>query len=388
MEFGSSVRGEWRLEPGLVYLNHGTVGVTPAAVLEAQAEIRRAIETNPSRHILREIVGMLGEPAPGRLRAAVERAAVLFGARAEDVVPVENATTGVNAVLHSLGLGEGDKVVIAETTYGGVREAVRHACRLAGAQPVSVRLPHPIRSPEAVLEALDAALPSGPGLAILDHIVSETGAVLPVRELVRLCRERGLRVLIDGAHAPGQIQLDVPSYGADAYVGNLHKWAFAPRSCGLLWVAPELQPRMHPVVVSWNLDQGFAAEFEWTGTRDPSAFLAVPAALDFLDRLDFEALRKYNHGLLWRGVEWLNGLWDTSTTAGEKMSAFMTAVELPPRFEATPANASRLRDALLFEHRIEAPVFEFGGRLWVRLSVQVYNEFRDFERLAEALDAL
>ena len=388
MQFGRAVRGEWLLEPGLVYLNHGTVGVTPTVVLEAQAEIRRRIETNPSRHILREIVGMLGEPAPGALRAAVEKAAELFNARPDDVVPIENATTGVNAVLQSLELGAGDKVVIAETTYGGVRQAVRHVCRRSGAELVCLRLPHPIEAPEPVLEAVAAALPAGPGLVVLDHIVSETGAVLPVRELVGLCRDRGLRVLIDGAHAPGQIELDVASYGADVYVGNLHKWAFAPRSCGLLWVDPELQPRIHPAVVSWNLDQGFAAEFEWTGTRDPSAFLALPTAMDFLERLDFAALREYNHDLLWRGVEWLTGRWRTSAAVSEKMSSFMAAVELPRRFEASSANASRLRDALLFEHRIEAPVHELGGRLWVRLSVQVYNEFKDFERLAEALDAL
>jgi len=389
MESGRAVRREWRLEPDLVYLNHGTVGVTPNAVLEAQAEIRRRIETNPSRHLLREVTGLLGDPpSPGSLRAAVEQAAGLLGARAADTVPVENATTAVNAVLQSLGLGPGDRVVVFETAYGGVRQAVRHACRRSGAKVVELRLPHPIESPEQVAEAVSDALPDGPGLALWDHIVSATGAVLPVRPLVRLWRDRGLRVLIDGAHAPGQIELDVPSYGAAASLGNLHKWAFAPRSSGLLWVAPELQAQVHPAVVSWNLDRGLAAEFDWTGTRDPSAFLAVPAALRFLERLDFATLRAYNHGLLWEGVRFLTDRWGTAASACESLSAFMAAVELPPRFEASPANAARLRDALLFAHRIEVPVFELGGHLWVRLSVQVYNERADFERLAEALDAL
>ncbi len=159
-----------------------------------------------------------------------------------------------------------------DTTYGGVRQAVRHVCRRTGASAVAADHPCPIREPGEVLAAIDRAITPRTRLAVLDHIVSETGVVLPLREMVALVRERapGVRVLVDGAHVPGQLALDIPSIGADWYAGNLHKWAFAPRSCGILWAAPEAQDGLHPTVVSWNLDQGFTAEFDWTGTRDPS----------------------------------------------------------------------------------------------------------------------
>ena len=141
-------------------------------------------------------------------------------------------------------------------------------------------------------------------------------------------------------------------------------------------------------MVSWNLDQGFAAEFEWTGTRDPSAFLSVPAGLEFLDRLGFEAVREYNHTLLWQGVEMLTERWETRPIAPQEMSAFMISIGMPRRFEVSHAKAEDLRDRLLFDHGIEVPVFELCGRLWIRLSVQVYNELGDFERLAAAVEAL
>ncbi|MEE2777249.1 MAG: aminotransferase class V-fold PLP-dependent enzyme [Acidobacteriota bacterium] len=392
MTFGRAIRSEWLLDPDAVYLNHGTVGVVPTVVLDAQTAIRLEIEAHPSERLLREVTPLSGAPREGRpggrIRGAAASAAALYRALPDDVAFVDNATTGVNAVLQSLELGADDVVVITETTYGGVREAVRYACRRSGAGLVVARLPCPVESPEQVVDAVAEALPSRPTLAIIDHIESETGVVLPLVELVELCHERGALALVDAAHAPGQLELDVPSYGADAYVGNLHKWAMAPRSCALLWVAPQLQSRIHPTVVSWNLDRGFVAEFDWIGTRDPSGCLAVPAALDFIDRLDFAKMQDYNHDLLWRGVALLTERWGTAAVAPKAMSAFMIAVEMPARFAATKETGDRLRDQLLFEHRIEVPVFALAGRLWTRLSVQVYNELEDFERLAAAVEQL
>lgn len=385
--FGRPILGEWLLDPELTYLNHGTVGATPRVVLDAQEAIRREIEINPSAMILREITPLLGGSG-GRLRAAAGEVADFLGARSEDVAFVGNATEAVNAVLRSRSLGSGDKLLITETTYGGVREAARYACRRSGAELVVAELPCPIGGPAQVLGAIERALLPGTRLAILDHIVSELGVVLPVRELAALCHERGVDVLIDGAHAPGQIPLDVPGLGADWYVGNLHKWAFAPRSCGVLWSAPGAREGLHPLTVSWNLDQGFAPEFDWTGTRDPSAYLAAPAGLAFLRRLGVEALREYNHSLVLRGAALLCERWGGQPLAPADMTAFMATVPLPSVLEASPESARGLRDRLLLEHRIEVPIFAWRDRLWSRLSVQVYNELDDFERLATALAAL
>jgi isopenicillin-N epimerase len=373
--------------------------VTPRAVLAAHTAIRDQIESNPSLNLLREVVPMLGgEERHGRLslRAAVEPVARFVGARPDDLVFVDNDTTGINAVLQSFDLRAGDDVLAMDTTYGGVRQAVRHICRRTGASMVAAEHPCPIREPGDVLAALSRAITPRTRLALLDHIVSETGVVLPLREMIALVRERapGVKVLVDGAHVPGQLALDIPALGADWYAGNLHKWAFAPRSCGILWAAPDAQAGLHPTVVSWNFEQGFTHEFDWTGTRDPSSFLAAPIGIAFLEQLDFAAARAYNHDLLWRGVALLRDRLarhaagePVQVVAPETMSGSMTAIRLPPVFGGTTEAAHRLRDRLLFEHRIEVQVIGWRDRLWMRISTQVYNELEDFELLASALDA-
>jgi isopenicillin-N epimerase len=396
--FGRALMREWPLDPKIHYLNHGTVGVTPRAVLAAHTAIRDQIESNPSLHLLREVVPMVGgEEGQSQLRAAAATVARFFGARADDLVFVDNDTTGINAVLQSFDLGPGDQVLSMDTTYGGVRQAVRHVCKRSGATVIAADHPCPIRAPDDVLAAIERALTPRTRLAVLDHIVSETGAVLPLRELVALCRARvpGIKILVDGAHVPGQLALDIPSLGADWYAANLHKWAFAPRSCGILWAAPESQAGLHPTVVSWNYEQGFTHEFDWTGTRDPSSFLAAPAGIAFLERLGFAAARAYNHDLLWRGIallerrlaRWSDGE-PVQPVAPESMSGAMTAIRLPAALGRDTAAARALRDRLLFDHGIEIQVISWRERLWMRVSIQVYNEIEDLELLADAFDAI
>lgn len=386
--FGRASRGQWPLDPKISYLNHGTVGVTPIEVLEIQESIRREIESNPSAMLLRDISGMLGAPRPGRLRRVAGEIADFVGSRPDDLVFVGNATEGVNAILRSFGLRPGEAVLITEKTYGGVDRAVRHACREAGADIVVASVPCPIEEPAQFVDEVARALTPSTRLAVLDHIISETGTVLPVRELINLCHAHGVRVLIDGAHAPGQIDLDLASLGADYYTANLHKWACAARSCGILWVRPELQAGIHPPVISWGLDQGFTDEFDWIGTRDTSAWLSAPAGIEFLDRLGLNAVRRHNHELVWQATDMMIDRWGGVSAAGPEMSAFMSSVQLPEKFVADEASAQRLRTSLLEDHRIEVPVFAWHQRLWLRLSAQVYNEIEEFEHLADVIDAM
>jgi isopenicillin-N epimerase len=396
--YGRALLSEWPLDPAIHYLNHGTVGVTPRAVLAAHTAIRDQIESNPSLHLLREVVPMVGsDERPGKLRAAVEAVAPFVGARADDLVFVDNDSTGISAVLQSFDLRPGDDVLTMDTTYGGVRQAVRHVCRRTGASIVAAEHPCPIRERGDVLESIARAVTPRTRLALLDHIVSETGVVLPLREMIALVRERapGVRVVVDGAHVPGQLALDIPSLGADWYAGNLHKWAFAPRSCGILWAAPDAQKELHPTVVSWNYDRGFTHEFDWTGTRDASSFLSAPIGIAFLERLDFAAARAYNHDLLWRGIALLRERLarhaagePMPTAAPESMSGSMSAIRVPLALGRDDADARRLRDRLLFEHRIEVQVACWRERVWMRISTQVYNEIEDFQLLAGALDTL
>ncbi len=387
MGFGRTMLGEWHLEPETAYLNHGTVGATPRVVLEAQAAIHREIERHPSRFLLRELVPMVGaeREAKGRLRMAADTVGAVLGARGEDLAFVENTTTGINAVLRSFELGAGDEVLITDHTYGAVGRAAAYACRRAGARLNTVTLPFPPQGGEEIVAVVVAAITPRTRLAILDHVVSDAAYVMPVAALVSCCREQGVRVLIDGAHAPGMLELEIAALGADWYVGNLHKWMFAPRGCAVLWASEAAQAELHPAVISWGLDHGFNAEFDWTGTRDPSPYLAAPAGLDFLDRLGPGAVRAYNHALICEAARMLRRRWGAAPGVPEAMTGSMAVVELPEHLEASAEAAVRLRDRLLFEHRIEVPIMAWRERLWTRISAQVYNEMADFERLAAAV---
>jgi isopenicillin-N epimerase len=385
--FGRALRDEWMLDPEITYLNHGTVGAPPRRVLQAQQAIRDAIERQPSRVLLREVVSLVGvlRTEPGRMRAAASAVAGFVGARGDDLVFVDNATTGVNTVLRSLGLRAGDEVLVTDHTYGAVANAAAFAAREAGATVRTVELPYPVGDGGGLADSVAAGLGPRTRIAIVDHITSESALVLPLHEIASRCREKGVPILVDGAHAPGAIPVDIPSLGVDWYTANLHKWAFAPRSCGFLWAAPGRQAGLHPLVISWGLDKGFAAEFDWVGTRDPSHFLAAPDGIAFLRELGTEAVQRYNHDLVWAAARTLSERWGTALGMDESVVGPMATIPLPPELGTTRDDAARLRDALLFEDRIEVQVHAARGRLWARVSAQVYLELGDFERLGTAV---
>jgi isopenicillin-N epimerase len=386
--FGRKMLEHFPLEPQAVYLNHGTVGVTPRRVLEAQQAIRDEIERHPARYLLRELSGLtassgLSQP---RLRAAAQEVAEFLGARGEDLVFVGNATTGVNAVLRSLGLEPGDEILISNLAYGAVANTATFVAREHRAKVVRLELPFPVSDPGLYVEAVDQALTPRTKVAILDHITSETALILPLAEMAQRARARGVPVLADGAHAPGQIPLDIPGLGVDWYVANLHKWAFAPRGCGILWAAPERQKDLHPPVISWGLEQGFTREFDWVGTQDPSAYLAAPEGIRFMRDLGVGAMRQYNHDLAWGAARMLMERWNLELPTPKSMIGSMVTLPLPQGLGSSPADAARLKDALLFEDNIELPIGSFVGRLWARISAQVYNDLSDIERFAQALE--
>jgi isopenicillin-N epimerase len=391
--FGRAMLAHFPLEAGAVYLNHGTVGVTPLAVMRARSELLDEIERHPSRFMIRELMnlGMSAPPKAPRLRAAADRVAAFLGARGDDMVFVDNASSGVNAVLRSIALKPGDEILIHDQAYGGVLRAADFIARERGATLVPCAFPFPAHDPAEFVRAVERSITPRTRVAVLDHVCSETALVLPLAEMAAACRARGVPVLVDGAHAPGAIDVDIERLGVDWYAANLHKWAFAPRSCGVLWAAPDRRERLHPGVISWGVtNDDWLQEFDWTGTRDPSPWLAAPAGLDFMrDTLGVQAMREHNHHVAWDAAEALSKRWARPWATPEAMVGCMVSVPLPARLgPADAATASRLRDALLFEHRIEVPVIARADALWVRLSVQVYNDEGDIERLAGAVDAL
>ncbi len=391
--FGRSFLSHWWLDPAITYLNHGTVGATPRAVLEAQHAWQRRIEAQPAAFLFRQLMRLTPDDAAAPrplLRQAADSVGAFIGAPGDDLVFVDNASTGVNAVLRSIALRPGDEIVVLDQAYGAVIKAAEFVARGVGAKVVVAATPFPVQGDptEAYADAVERALTPRTRLAILDHISSHTALTLPVAAMTARCRARGVPVLIDGAHAPGAIDLDVAAFGADWYVGNLHKWAFAPRACGFLWVASTQRAATHPPTISWGLDVGLTQEFDWTGTRDPSPMLCAPDGIAFMrDVLGLDAMRAWNHDLVWRMAHELSARWGQPFTTLESMVGCMASVALPERIDQLgEAAAPALKDWLFHERRIEAQVLAIDGHVCVRLAAQVYNDESDYERLADAVD--
>jgi isopenicillin-N epimerase len=387
-EFGRSMLAHWMLDPDSTYLNHGTVGATPRRVLHAQQLLRDAMERHPSRFMLRELNAEMPMP-PGRsvsrIREASDAIAAFVGARPDDLVFVANVTTGINAVLSSIPLRQGDEVVVTDLAYGAVTLTAAAVCQRAGATLRTVHIEYPIDDSDGVIGPIVAALTPTTKVVVIDHITAQTALVMPVAAIVEACHARGVPVLVDGAHAPGSRPLNVPSLGADWYAANLHKWAHAPRGCGFLWAAPERQAMLHAPVVSWGRDRGFRHEFEHVPTADPTSYLAAPEGVALLCEWGFGACVQYMHDLAWEAAALLTARWGTRFTMRREWVGAMVTVPLPEALGSTPEDAARLRLALLIDDRIEVQLHAWRGRLWTRVSAQVYNDRADIERLAEAV---
>jgi isopenicillin-N epimerase len=367
-------RDEWLLDPDVAFLNHGSFGATPRVVLAEQERWRALMERHPTH--------FMSEELPPALRAARARLAAFVRAGADDLVFVENATAGCNAVLRALHLAPGDEILVTDHGYPAVRKAAEYVATRAGARVIEAAVLFPLEDAAQVVAAVSSRLSSRTRLAIFDHITSPTAVIFPVRELTNMCRAAGVPVLIDGAHAPGMLSLDAPSAGGDWYTGNCHKWLMAPKGSAFLWVAPERQADTHPLVISHGYGQGFTAEFDWVGTRDPSAWLCVPAAIDFHERLGGARLRERNAALAREQASFLAEIWRTERGAPDALTGSMAAVRLPLRETATTERALELRRKLFDEHRIEVPVTAFAGALWARISAHSYNRPADYARLA------
>lgn len=382
------MRREWPLEPRVTYLNHGTVGVTPRRILAAQQAIRDDIERRPSDYLLRELTSIVvGRPRPDkpRMRQAADVVAEFLGARGDDLVFVDNATTGANAVLRSFPLEPGEEILVTDLGYGGVTQAAAFAARERRGVLRTAVTPYPVRSSAELVDAVVSAIGPKTRLAVIDHITSQSALILPVAEIAMQCHARGVAVLADGAHAPGAISFDIPSLGVDWYVANLHKWMWTPRSSGILWAPPERQQDLHPAVISWGLDQGFTAEFDLPGTRDPSAHLAAPAAIAMMRELGVADVQRYNHALVWAGARRLAERWTVQLETPESLVGTMATVVLPESVGRTVDESLDVRDRLLFEHGIEVQLHSFRDRLHARISAQIYNTMEDIDQLAESV---
>lgn len=376
--FGADLRPLFALESESVHLNHGSYGATPRVVLAAQRAWQDRMEAEPSRFMEFDF-----RPA---LRASAARLAPYLGTDPDHLAIVENATQAVNAVLRSLDLKPGDRILINDQTYGAVRNTVRFVCAMTGAEITEWTMPFPAQDPSQALSALSAAVQaSTPRVVIIDHVISPSALVLPVADMVALARDAGCLTLVDGAHAPGMMALDLAALDADWYTGNCHKWLFSAKGCAFLWAGPRVIERLHPTVISHGYGGGFVAEFDWVGTRDGSAQHALPAALDFVDTFGMEAIQVHNHALAMAAGRRLAAAWGTEMGAPESMIGAMVTVRLPDGYGTDLASATDLRHRLLHEDRIQARIHPLAGRLYARVSSQIYNHIAEMDMLADAV---
>ncbi|MBN1179441.1 MAG: aminotransferase class V-fold PLP-dependent enzyme [Anaerolineae bacterium] len=376
------MRDLFLLDPDVVFLNHGSFGACPRPVFDAYQAWQRELERQP--------VEFLGRRFAALMHAARQALGAVLGADADDLVYVPNATTGLNVVARSLPLQPGDEVLSTDHEYGALDRTWRFVCGKRGARYVRQPVPLPVTSAQEVVEAVWAGVTARTRVLFLSHITSPTAIIFPVAELVRRARAAGILSVVDGAHAPGQIPLDLDALGADFYAGNAHKWLLAPKGAAFLHVRRDVQHLVEPLVVSWGWesDQPSASRFvdyhEWQGTRDIAAFLAVPEAIRFMETHDWPAVRRSCHALLREARQRVTALTGLPPLTPDSPAWFaqMAAFPLPP------CDAEALKRRLYDTYRVEVPIVVWNGRPLVRVSVQAYNTPADVTALVEALAAL
>lgn len=376
----AEVRALWPLEPTVAHLNHGSYGAVPTPVREEQQSWRERMDSNPVRFFAREL-----DPALDQARAEV---AQFLGVADEDVAFVRNVTTGVSTVLSCLPLETGDELLVTDHAYGAVRIAAERWTAQAGARLVTV--PVPLRADdETATERILAGVTDRTRLVVVDQVTSPTARRMPLVTLVPALRDRGVVVLVDGAHAPGMLPVELDRLGADFWVGNLHKWACAPRGTAVLHAAGRWRSRLRPLVASWGEPAGFPRSFNDVGTDDPTAWLSAPRALRVLDRLGLDRVRRHNVELAVRGqVEVAGSIGLSPADLPRDPAVSMQLVPLPAGIASTQEEAWALQDRIGEEAAVEVAVTTHAGQGFLRVSAHVYNSLSDYRRLAEQLPAL
>jgi isopenicillin-N epimerase len=382
-------RQHWILEQDLVFLNHGSFGACPEVVLRAQDRYREQMEREPVRFFVREL-----EPLIAEVRA---RVADFVGAEPDDLVFVRNATEAVNGVLRSLRFAPGDGILVTSHGYNAITNCAHWVSERWGATLAVAEIPFPLKSEEEVIDAVIAQVSGRTRLAILDHVTSPTGIVLPIARLVKELGDRGVDTLVDGAHGPGMLPLQLSDLGAAYYTGNFHKWVCAPKGAAFLWARRDRQEGLLPAVISHGYNSPrsrsrYLETFDWTGTADPTAVLCVPEALGFVERElgGWNELRQRCGALLREGRDALCEALGCEPPVPDSMLGLLAALPLPDGSREPPASAlylDALQLALYERHRIEVPIVPWLAppRRLVRISAHAYNEPEEYRRLAAAL---
>ena len=383
------------LDPDTTFLNHGSFGSCPLAVLEHQQELRMRLERQPVRFYQREF-----EPLLDQAREAIGK---FVNAHADDLVFVTNTTAGVNTVVRSLPFEPGDELLVTNHEYNACTNALRLAAEKRGAKVITIDLPFPIHSEQQVIDVVLERVTDKTRLLLIDHVTSQSALVLPIKPIIDALKERGIDTLVDGSHAPGMIPVDIKELGAAYYTANCHKWLCAPKTAGFLHVCKERQDAIRPLTISHGANSPrsdrsrMLIEFGWMGTRDPSAALSVPFLIDYMSQLlpgGWDEIRKRNRDLAKAGRKLILETLGLEDPAPESMLGSMATIPLSHPSLEKPYQSlkyqSPWQERLIVDHNIEVPLFpwiQFPDHV-VRISAQVYNRLSDYQKLADALNKL
>jgi isopenicillin-N epimerase len=372
----------WSLDPAIEFLNHGSFGACPLPVMKLQQELRQRIERQPLQFFGRDLEELLD-------RSRTDLAAFV-GADSEDLAFVPNATTGINTVLRSLKFEPGDELLTTNQEYNACRNALNFVAERSGAKIVVAEIPYPIESSEQAIEPILQAVSSKTRLALLDHITSQTGLVFPIAKIIQALTQQNIDTLIDGAHAPGMVALDLATIGATYYTGNCHKWLCAPKGAAFLYVRRDKQSEIRPLTISHGANSPrrdrsrFRLEFDWTGTDDPTAYLCVPEAIRFMgSRLPggWAELMGHNRENAIAARKILCEILKVTPPCPDEMIGSLATVPL------SEGSYVELQDALLEKFGIEVPIVPYPAtpKRLVRISAQIYNTLDQYEKLGRAL---
>ena len=379
MDSLTPLKSLFMLNPEITFLNHGSFGAVPQSVFDVYQNWQREMEMQP--------VEFLGRAVHTYLAAARDEIGQFLGTAKENLVFVPNATHGINIVARSLHLSPGDEILTTDHEYGAMDRTWRFLCQTNDAVYRHHSVTLPVDDPDVLVDELLADVNDRTRVIFLSHISSPTSILFPVGEICRRARKLGILSIIDGAHAPGQIRLDLDAIQPDFYTGNFHKWLCAPKGSAFLYASPEMQPLIEPLVVSWGYEaeipghSTFQDYLEWTGTQDFSAYLSVPAAINFQEQNQWESVQQGCHAMAaetwqhWAEISKLPQL-----VASEKWFAQMVTLPVPDKYPA-----AELKTRLMDDYKIEIPVIEWGNRQFLRLSVQAYNTQQDLDTLVQAL---
>ena len=389
----------WTLDPSIMYLNHGSFGACPDAVLAKQKELKGQLETHPMRFYLKQM--------DDYLTGSLETLGGLLGAKADNLVFVQNATSGVNTVLRSLTFNADDEILMTNLGYNACNNAVRYVAGRYGARAVEAKISFPVMNEQEVVDAILERVTNKTKLAVVDHITSGSALIFPIKRIVSELKLRGVEVLVDGAHGPGMAAIDLEAIGAGYYTGNCHKWLCGPKSAAFLYIRKDLQEPIYPLTIShgYNHKTGQLPElherFNWQGTVDMTAAICAGEAVKFLDAT-FEGgvmgLAARNRELTLKVKRYFEELFGVESLAPEYMIGSIATVALPdlnlgdlnePSSESSSGSHYPLMEKLRDEYGIQSMTFPLGGgKHAIRISVQAFNTFAQYEKLGEIIQSL